>query len=130
MNEKEVENQIKNWLRYQGFWVQKVQSGVIQQKYKTGKQRFIHLAEAGTPDLIACINGRFVGIEVKKDEKTVEAWHKKVKNYLKFPIKKPSNARESNQYIQHEKIRKSGGIAIVAGSIDQAEKQLKSLNII
>lgn len=51
---------------------------------------------AGLPDLIACVRGRFVGIEVKQ------------------PGQKPSAVQEH----VHRKIRKAGGEVIVATSVD------------
>lgn len=51
MKEKDFENKIKKWLKEHGCWYVKTIS--------TGFQR------AGIPDLIACVNGRFVAIEVK-----------------------------------------------------------------
>lgn len=49
--EKNFENKIKKFLAEQGAWVLKTWGG--------GMQR------SGVPDLICCVNGVFVGIEVK-----------------------------------------------------------------
>lgn len=51
---------------------------------------------AGLPDLIACVNGQFIGIEVKQ------------------PGQKPSVVQE----FVHRKIRKAGGDVIVATCLD------------
>lgn len=57
---------------------------------------------AGLPDWIACIQGRFVGIEVK------------------MPGKEPTARQE---YV-HNKIRESGGIVIVAHSVQETLEKL------
>lgn len=63
-------------------------------------------AQAGVPDIIACIKGRFVAIEVKK------------------PKKKPT----AIQYAWLESINKIGGLAFYANNLktvkDTIEKEL------
>lgn len=49
--EKKVENKIKKWLSDNGYYYIKTLGGSVP---------------TGTPDIIACINGQFVGIEVKR----------------------------------------------------------------
>lgn len=49
--EKLFENKIKRYLKEKGVWYFKTWGG--------GYQR------SGLPDIIACVNGRFIGIEVK-----------------------------------------------------------------
>lgn len=49
--EKQFEKQIKDYLKSKGIWYVKTWSNGIQR--------------SGIPDIIACINGFFVGIEVK-----------------------------------------------------------------
>ena len=53
MREKLFENRIKKYIESQGGW---------QVKYFANKY-----TRSGIPDILACINGRFVGIEVKSD---------------------------------------------------------------
>ena len=82
MLEKQVENQIKKWLEQHNYWYFKV----------------------GVPDIIACINGRFVAIEVKR----------------------PSGGVISKlQQIQMERIKVNGGVVGVARSLDEFLKILK-----
>jgi len=69
--EKEIELSCLNYLRLIGAWAQKINSGKMLKSYpnkKTGhaKMYSVKLADAGTPDILACIKGKFVGIEVKK----------------------------------------------------------------
>ena len=55
------------------------------------------MGAAGTPDLLACIDGRFVAIEVKR----------------------PGQHLTNLQAARLDEIRHAGGVAIVAGSVDE-----------
>lgn len=129
MKEKEVQNLIKQWLRSNNFYCQTVQSGVIQQVY-LGKPRYIHLADAGTPDILSCINGQFVAIEVKRSETEVKRWKKKVDNWLLNPTNSTLYPREVYQYQQIQEIKKAGGVGLVVGSLDELINDLKTLKFI
>lgn len=52
MLEKQVENKIKKWLEQNNHWYFKVHGGAFQ--------------KTGVPDIIACVKGKFVAIEVKR----------------------------------------------------------------
>lgn len=54
MGEKGFENKVKQWLREQGWYYLKTHGDGYQTK--------------GTPDLLCCINGVFVGLELKSDK--------------------------------------------------------------
>lgn len=54
MREKLFENKIKKYIEAKGGW---------QVKYFANKY-----TKSGIPDILACINGYFVGIEVKSDK--------------------------------------------------------------
>ena len=76
--EKNFENKVKKYIESKGGY---------QLKYWAGSQ----FTKAGIPDLLCCINGYFVAIELKAQ-----------------------NGRPSElQLYQIEKIRKSGGLAFV-----------------
>lgn len=93
--EKNVENQIKRYLDSLGSYYLKVHGSMYQ--------------PAGTPDILACINGYFVGIEVKR----------------------PSGGRVSAlQRSKLKQIESSGGISIVARSVEDVSTVLKSRNVI
>ncbi len=55
--EKNFENRVKKWLRDNGCYVVKY--------YGCGTTR------AGVPDLLVCVNGRFVAVELKSDDGVV-----------------------------------------------------------
>ena len=90
MLEKKVENKIKKWLKDKGYWYFKVHGSIYQ--------------PSGIPDILACINGKFVAIEVKRSEGGIIS-----------PLQKA----------QIEMIKKNGGIAGVANSMDEFLEILK-----
>ena len=90
LKEKAVENKIKKWLKDKGYWFFKVHGSIFQ--------------PAGIPDILACINGKFVAIEVKR-----------TKGGVVSPLQKA----------QIEKIKENGGIAGVANSMDEFLEILK-----
>lgn len=93
--EKKVEDKIKKYLDSLGAYYLKVHGSAFQ--------------PAGTPDILACVNGRFVGIEVKKPKGGV------VSELQKFKIKQ---------------IRNAGGVAFVAKSVEEVETQLSRHDIV
>lgn len=93
--EKKVENNIKKYLDKLGAYYLKVHGSMYQ--------------PAGTPDILACVNGKFIGIEVKRPNGgTVSALQK---NKLK-------------------KIELAGGVAVVARSVEDVSAMLKCRNVI
>lgn len=93
MKEKAIENQIKNWLEKQGYWWMKVHGDMFQ--------------KAGIPDIITCVHGRFVAIEVKRPNGGV------VSALQKYNI---------------NKIKENEGIAFVARSLDDVKSVVERLN--
>ena len=51
MTEKQLENKIKKFLKSHNIWFTKIWGGGYQ--------------KAGIPDILACVNGYFVAIEIK-----------------------------------------------------------------
>lgn len=94
MSEKTIENEIKGYLDTIGAW-----------HIKTHGNMF---SKAGTPDLIACINGRFVAIEVKQPGGVVSALQKA---HIKL-------------------IEQAGGVAFVSYSLEETKRDLKKFNLI
>lgn len=60
---------------------------------------------AGLPDLIACVQGLFIGIEVKQ----------------------PGNNPTQRQLFVHSLIRRAGGIVIVAHSVEEVADEVDRL---
>lgn len=94
MSEKRIEHQIRQYLDSLGAW-----------HIKTHGNMF---SKAGTPDVLACVNGRFVAIEVKQPGGRVSPLQKA---HLKL-------------------IRQAGGVAFVAYSLEETKEYLKKFNII
>lgn len=83
--ESRLSRKVLDALKAKGIFAYKVQGGPTQM--------------AGLPDVIACVDGKFVGIEMKVPGKL-------------------SNVSERQKYV-HSKIRQAGGHVIVATSVDQ-----------
>lgn len=85
MAESAVSRSILRWLRGEGFWAAKVHGDPMQ-------ERII--------DILACVDGRFLGIETKDDEDEEPT-----------PL----------QQYHLRKIRKAGGTALKASSLDEVK---------
>jgi len=92
--EKQVENEIKRYLDNIGAYHIKTLGGSVP---------------AGTPDILACVNGVFVAIEVKKPKGGV------VSALQKSKLKK---------------IRKAGGVSMVAKSVEEVKEVLRGEKVI
>lgn len=93
--EKKIENGIKKYLDSLGAYHIKIHGSAFM--------------PAGTPDILACVDGKFVGIEVKKTKGGV------VSALQKFKIKQIKNAN---------------GIAFVARSVTDVEQELSKHDLI
>ncbi|MGF3066619.1 VRR-NUC domain-containing protein [Facklamia sp. P12945] len=93
--EKKVENSIKRYLDSLGAYHLKIHGSAYM--------------PAGTPDILACVKGRFVAIEVKKAKGGV------VSALQKLKIKQ---------------INQAGGIAFVANSLEVVKNELSRHDLI
>lgn len=93
-SEKTIENEIKGYLDSIGAY-----------HIKTHGSMF---SKAGTPDILACIDGCFVGIEVKQ----------------------PGGVVSELQKAKIWMIKKAGGVAFVAYSLQEAQEYLKKFNLV
>lgn len=85
MKESTIQKKISDWLSIQGWCV-----------------KVISANKRGCPDILACVDGRFVAIEVKR----------------------PGGVLSEIQKSQLTKIRSNGGIAIVATSVSDVAEQM------
>lgn len=92
MTEQTIQNKMIRYLEDRGHYVVKV----------------IQANKAGIPDLLTCINGRFVGLEVKKPNT--------IQNTSKL------------QVYNLNKIKDSGGRGYVVSSLKDLEKILQELS--
>lgn len=92
MREKSVENDIKAYLFSKGIY-----------HFKVHGSQFM---ERGIPDIIACVNGYFVGIEVKR----------------------PGAKNEQSEYqkIHERNIKKSNGIYLLVDSLEEVIDYVES----
>lgn len=127
--EKQLQNAVVTWLECQGAYVVSVKSGKLMAMYG-GKVRMIHLAPAGTPDVHVCWNGKPLYIELKKDDKTAEAWHRVVARYRETSRVAVSNLPIITQHQCHMRIMRAGGSVIVCGSLKELEKDCAQLGFI
>ena len=94
MKEKTIERQIRNYLTSVGAW-----------HIKTHGNMF---SRAGTPDILACVNGKFVAIEVKR----------------------PGGIMSALQKANIERIRQAGGVAFIAYNVEDVEGNLQKEHLI
>lgn len=89
--EKNIENKVKKYLKEHGAYVVKVHGGF----YGT----------TGTPDLLVCYKGKFIGIEMKA----------------------PGEEATPIQKQRLRQIKKAGGFGIVADSLDDVKNQINEI---
>lgn len=92
--EKIEENKIKNWLKERKFYHFKNHGNIW--------------TEAGRPDIVACVDGLFFGIEVKA-----------LNGH-------PSDA----QLLQGKKIEESGGVFLLVYGFEDFKKKMEELNYV
>lgn len=85
MTEQQIQKKITSYLEQEGYYVVKV----------------ISASKAGVPDVLACIEGRFVAIEVKKPETK-------------------SNVSKLQEY-NLERVTEAGGVSTVAWEVEQVK---------
>lgn len=88
--ETRIQRAIQRWLKEQGVFVFKVHGSEFM--------------PAGLPDLICCVRGRFIGIEVKTPDGTVS----------------------SRQAYMHRVIEEAGGTVIVATCVEDVRACLEA----
>ncbi len=91
MAETAVSRSILDWLRSKGFWAVKVHGDPMQEK---------------VIDILACVDGRFLGIESKDDD-----------------AEEPSR----HQLYTMRKIREAGGVAIKASTLHHVKVAVEKI---
>ena len=103
--EKEIQDSIREYLSLIGAVPIRINSGGIAASYG-GKRRFVKFNDTpGVSDLLVCLHGRFVAIEVKRPKGS-----KILPDQLAFL----------------DSIRQAGGIAFIAKSIEDVRVSLLS----
>lgn len=93
MKEKTIENKIKDYLFSQGIY-----------HFKVHGSKFM---EPGISDIIACVNGRFVGIEVKRPG--------------------AKNEQSEQQKVHERNVKKSGGTYLLVDSLQEVIDYVESI---
>ena len=96
MKESDVQKKIIDYLHSVGAWTVKV----------------IKANKNGVPDIIACLDGRFIALEVKRDE----------------AARKKSDKEQPLQTRQIKQIIRSGGIAAKVISVDEVKGLINVTN--
>jgi len=99
MKEQDIQKVITEWLEWNGYLVIKINNTGI---YKQATGQYIPPRQKGISDLVACKNGQFIAIEVKTEKGKLTEY----------------------QQLFLDQVKACGGIAIVARSVDDLEKQL------
>lgn len=125
--EKEIESACMSYLRYRGFYCQKVHSGAMMKAGKDGAMYRINLADKGTPDIFACIMGRMICIEVKESPEEVAEWKRQWEKHLETQEMKDSWERSIYQHVEQAKWRNCGAEIIIVSSVQELESDIAFL---
>lgn len=109
--ETQITNAIMGFLRYKGYYVQRMNSGAIRD-YRNVP---IRMNKAGTPDIMA-----FKEIDRSFDDKTFEKIIDLVFVEVKRPGKKPTILQEQVM----KELEEYGARCFVAHSVEDVEKEL------
>lgn len=123
MSEAEVQKQVIHYLFLLGAVPIRINSGGRQWTDRQGKERFFSFNnQKGCSDLLVCLKGRFVAIEVKGPKEPLEMPNAKAYS------KKRLHLEEQKLFM--EQIRKAGGVAFFVRSIVELESNLREHGLI
>jgi len=121
--EKEIEKAIIEYLISRKAIVESMQWGSIMVK-RGPKSYRVNLQTDGCPDLMVLYFGRFIGIEVKKDQKEVDKWLKLEERYNNYEVLPKSYEREKQQIIYSQKIKQHWGEFLITHSVSEVMQLL------
>lgn len=108
--EKDIQTQILDWLRLHGAVAIRINSGAFSGVHN-GKKRFVRMNDTpGCSDILACVGGTFVAIEVKKPGGRTDA------------------KRALMQQSFLEGVSRAGGVGVIVESLQQLEEALKEID--
>jgi hypothetical protein len=123
ISEKQIENQILTFLRNKGIFVWKNQSVGV---FNPTRGRFMKSSNPhhinGVADILGCIDGRMLAIEVKKpyiSKKTLQ-----IKPRSQMDLEKLAS---DDQILFINNMKALGAVAFYADSLDVVKEQLKDL---
>lgn len=118
--EKTLEVAIMKYLEKRGLPHYKLHSGTAA----TFSGRFMRLAPEGSPDIVFCGYGLFVGLELKDGPGELAAWERQWERYQKTRIEVASSRRSIKQHEELAKIRATRGIGIAVGDFEEFQRKL------
>jgi hypothetical protein len=125
--EKKIEKNIVNYIQSIGWWVEQLQSWKIITR-KGWYSLFMNLCSEGTPDIISLYKWKFIAIEVKKDQKQVNAWKNIETKYNDcWEMKFKSWKRTVSQVNHKKKILECWGIHLITCDIDEVKDLLSTI---
>lgn len=65
LSEHDIQKQILDWLKIQGIFHWRNNTGSSGPMFHNGKRRFVRFGVAGAPDIFVVHKGNIIGIEVK-----------------------------------------------------------------
>jgi hypothetical protein len=102
--EKDIQRTILDYLTLLGAFRVRINSGAMTGEHK-GRKRFMRFNDTpGCPDVLVCLDGRFVAVEVKR----------------------PGGQATEKQLAALDAIRRAGGLAFIATSVADVERALKA----
>lgn len=125
--EWQVQNSIIQYIHIIGGKAWRINSWSVKIPGRNGKMYTINLCEEWTPDVFACIKGRFVSIEVKRDEEEVRKRHMETQKRYEG---KNMDRRAFMQQRRWEEIQDAGWLRCIACSCEEVEKFLRENNIL
>lgn len=122
-SEHQIQTQIINFLRYKGYYVQRMNSGKIP--IGEGRsRRLISMSRAGTPDVLAF---RRKPLELKGGwlpASTPKGLFIDIPHILFIEVKTPGNKPTALQAEVMEELEKHGARCIVAHSVEEVEEAI------
>ena len=104
MRESEIQAAIMDYLRIRGVFAWRSNTGAGKLTHANGSSRFVRFGFAGCADILGCLDdGRFLAIEVKNE----------------------GGRLSKDQDVFLEAIRRRGGIAFVARSVEDVIQVLR-----
>lgn len=103
-SEHSIQTACESYLRFKGFYVQRLNSGMVKATNRFGKERRIRLAAVGTPDLMA--------FRERDGELSL---------YF-LEIKRPGNKPTFLQEQKMEELEQHGAICFVVHSLEELEE--------
>lgn len=110
--EKDILCTCRAYLRAIGALAIRINSGAAVAEYK-GKRRFVrHNDTPGCADLVCCLQGRFVSVEVKRSGSRTDP------------------KRKAEQVAFAASVAKAGGVALVVHSCEELEADLREAGLV